>query len=290
MELASFSIHFEGDITVDHKVSVRVLANTYQHMQRAIDRAYLVGKYGSVEKHERLTKAEYRETEFIAEYPREGGIILDAVKQGTGRIIDRIYAATNLVFQDAVNHAFEEHQSIAQQLTVRRQYADQVGDRAPKFSALLNAPPEAWATAYSNRSVVKEIDQLVSQITRSDLVDSSVEITLHGTRPYLPLQFTPTIARNFHKIAADRELGPPMIARVHIRLLDAGNRTTRPNAKVLNLDTFKEVNLHLSSDADFEALHPFHNVDNEVRIHVCPILEAKGFDLKGGDLMFLRVL
>ena len=287
--VASFSVHFDGDITIDHKVSVRVLANTYQHMQRAIDRAFLVGKYGVVEKHERLTKAEYRETEFIAEYPQEGGIVLDAFKHGAGRLVDRIFGATSVVFQSAVNQAFDQHQSISQQLAARRQYAEQMGNRSRPFSDLLEAPPDVWAAAYSNRSIVKEIDQLVGQITRSDLETSTVDITLHGTRPHLPLQFTPAIARSFHKIAADRELGPPMIARVTIRILDAGNKNTKPNAKILNLDTLKEVNLHLSSDADFSALHPYHNGDDEVRIHVCPILEAKGFDLRGGDLMFLRV-
>lgn len=287
--MASFSVHFDGDITVDHKVSVRVLAITYQHMQRAIDRAYLVEKYGAVEKHERLSKAEYRETEFIAAYPQEGGIILEAMKQGAERLMDRMYAATSVVFQSAVNQAFEQHQSISQQLVARRQYADQMGDLTRPFSDVLADPSQTWAAAYSNRSIVKEVDQLVGQITRSDLTTSSVELTLHGSRPQLPLVFTPAIARSFHKIAADRELGPAMIARIRIRILDAGNRTTKPNAKILNLDTLKEVNLHLSNDLDFAALHPYHNGDDEVRIHVCPILEAKGFDLKGGDLMFLRV-
>lgn len=287
--MASFSVHFDGDITVDHKVSVRVMATTYQHMQRAIDRAFLVETYGAVEKHERLTKAEYRETEFIAEYPREGGIVLDAMKQGAERLVDRIYAATSVVFQGAVDQAFEQHQTISEQLAARRQYAHQMGERSRSFSSVLNEPPDVWATAYSNRSIVKEVDQLVGQINRSDLSTSTVDIALHGTRPQLPLVFTPAIAKSFHKIAADRELGPSMIARIRIRLLDAGNRNTKPNAKVFNLDTFKEVNLHLSSEADFAALHPFHNIDEEVRIHVCPILEAKGFDLKGGDLMFLKV-
>ena len=287
--MATFSVHFDGGITNEHKVSVRVLANTYQHMQRAIDRAYLVETYGAVEKHERLTKAGYRATEFTALYPREGGIYLDAINAGAARLVDRLYAATSVVFQSAVDRAFQQHESITQQLTQRREYAEQMGNRARTFSDVADNPPDDWSAAYSNRSIVKEIDQLVGQIARKDLAESSVALTLHGSRPQLPLEFTPLIAKSFHRIAADRELGPPMIARVKIRVLDAGNRTTKPNAKILNLDTHKEVNLHLSNDLDFAALHPYHNGDDEVRIHVCPVLEAKGFDLRGGDLMFLRV-
>ena len=42
--MATFSVHFDGPITVEHKVSIRVLAKTYEHMQRAIDRAYVCGE------------------------------------------------------------------------------------------------------------------------------------------------------------------------------------------------------------------------------------------------------
>lgn len=287
--MASFSVHFTGGITVDHKVSVRVLGNTYQHMQRAIDRAYLVETYGAVEKYERLSRWEYEETEFIALYPREGGIYLDAVKAGAERLVDRIYAATSVVFQSAVEQAFEQHQSIAQQLVASRDYAYRMGDRVRTFSDVAEDPPAVWSPAYSNRSIVKEVDQLVGQITRRSLEESTVELTLHGSRPQLPLVFTPAIASSFHKFAADRELGPPMIARVSVRILDAGNRTTKPSAKVLNLDAQKEVSLLLSNNADFEALRPYHDREGEVHIHVCPVLEAKGFDLRGGDLMFLRI-
>jgi len=36
---AVFSIHFDGPIVTEHKVSLRVMSKTYEHMQRAIDRA-----------------------------------------------------------------------------------------------------------------------------------------------------------------------------------------------------------------------------------------------------------
>lgn len=45
---AVFSVHFDGPITVDHKVSLRVMAKTYEHVQRAIDRAYLLEVRGQI--------------------------------------------------------------------------------------------------------------------------------------------------------------------------------------------------------------------------------------------------
>ena len=67
--MATFSIHYDGPITFEHKVTVRVMARTYEHMQRAIDRAYLFNKYGNVWKHARLKAADYEFVDFIAEYP-----------------------------------------------------------------------------------------------------------------------------------------------------------------------------------------------------------------------------
>ncbi|MED5618736.1 hypothetical protein [Ideonella sp. BN130291] len=286
--MATFGIHFDGPITVDHKVSIRVLAKTYEHMQRAIDRAYLIEKHGDVWKHARLKDHEYQETEFIAEYPREGGIILDAVRAGAGAIVDRVAAAIRPVFEGAVNDAIEQQASIAEQLADRRDYVGGMRANTPRFEDLLADPPDAWASGYSNRSVVKEIDQLVAQVTPDRLDGSIVEITLRGRRSHLPFEFDAQIARRFHKIAARKELGAAFAVNTIIRTLDRGNRYARPSAKILNLASGREVVLHLSSQQDCDALHPYHN-GREVRLFVCPIIEALGFDLMGGDLMFLSV-
>src|SRR5690606_2909926 len=106
---AVFSVHFDGPITSEHLVSLRVLSRTYEHMQRAIDRAHLVQKYGSIYKHARLKAEDYPETEFLALYPREGGIVLDAIKRaGGGAIIDRIADAVSAPFERAAAGGLDE--------------------------------------------------------------------------------------------------------------------------------------------------------------------------------------
>lgn len=288
--MATFSVHFDGDITKNHHVSVRVLGNTYTRMQAAIDRAFLMEKHGRVVKYERLSREEYEETDFIAQYPREGGIILDAFKESGNRIIDRIYSTTNYIYERAVRGAFEEHQNIAQQLASRRDYVNRVGQRTPPYEQYFNERSAEWRDAYSNRSILKEIAPLVNQVSRHDLENSTVELVLIGSRTNLPLHFDRSIARNFHRISADKELGPPMRAHVWIRSLDIGGKTIKPNAKVYNFASGKEVVLHLFDQAGFDALHPYHGIETGVEIYACPIMEAGGFDIEGGDLMFLRVI
>jgi hypothetical protein len=287
--MATFSVHFDGPITINHRVPIRVLARTYEHMQRAIDRAYLIETYGDVWKHARLKGKQYQETDFIAEYPREGGIILDAVRDGSGAMLDRIAAAIRPVFENAAQQAIEQKQTMAAQLLERHAYVKGMQANTQTFEQVAANPPPNWANAYSNRSVVKEIDQLISQISPLQLDGSSVEITLHGNVAHLPFSFTPQIARRFHMISSQRELAAPFIVNARIRSLDRGNRYTKPSAKIENLHTNREVSLHLPRRENFDELHPYHNGE-PVQLYACPIVEALGFDMNGGDLMYLAVV
>lgn len=287
--MATFGIHFDGAITVDHKVSIRVLSKTYEHMQRAIDRAFLIEHHGEIWKHARLTDQQYAETEFIAEYPREGGIFLDAVRQGADAIIDRIAASVAPVFEHSVRQGLNDYTGLSQQHADRLEYVNARRRNVRTFERLRNDPPAGWADAYSNRSIIKEIDQLVNQISPPRLAGSTIDLALAGNRPFQRFEFDAVRAKRFHQIASRRDLGEAVIVDAIIRSLDRGNRFAKPNAKILNLATDREVALHLRSIADFESLHRYHN-GQPVELFVCPIVEALGFDLHGGDLMFIAVV
>jgi len=286
--MATVSVHFDGAIAIDHKLSLRVMARTYQHMQRALDRAYLILEHGEVWKHARLKDEEYEETEFIAEYPREGGVILDAIRAGGEAIVTRVYAAVRPVFEQAAQHGLNEAQTLAAQLAARRDYVDHMRRDTQTFASITEDPPDDWAERYSDRSVVKEVDQLIQQITLERYAGSTVEIALAGRDWFPPFAFDGAAAQRFHKAAAHRELGPPLRLPARIRSLDAGGKYARPKAKILNLVTGREAILHLANEADFLALHPHHTAEH-VMLYVCPVLEAGGFDLHGGDLQFLAV-
>lgn len=257
-------------------------------MQRAIDRAYLIEKYGEVRKHARLSAEDYAAIDFIAAYPREGGIHLDAFRDDAGRVLDRVFRSISPVFERSVAIGIEQFETLDTQLAKRQEYVQRAGEIVRPFETVKNNPPADWAENYSNRSVIKEIDQIASQITPDRLAGSTVDLTLQGTRAHPPFSFTAEIAKRFHTLAARRDLGPAMVVTARIRTIDRGNKTTKPNAKILNIDTEKEVNLHLSSRPDCDLLHPYHN-DQDVRLFVCPVIEALGFDMIGGDLMFLGV-
>ncbi len=289
--MAIFSIHYDGSITTEHKVSVRVMARTYEHMQRAIDRAYLINKYGNVWKHARLKAEDYEFVNFTAEYPKEGGIILDAIQAGhqaASELIDRIGNAILSPFEQALNGEVEEATQIANEIAERRQYVAGMQNNTMPFSQMLAEPPANWADRYSNRSILKEIDQLTYPLASKRLEGSTVEIALQGQRTHPVFLFDAQQARNFHGLVSRRELGPALIVNARIRDLDRGNDFAFPKAKIENLDSGREVTLHLSGQADVEELHPHHMLQH-VRIYACPFIEGGGFDLRGGDLYFVGV-
>lgn len=283
-----FSIHYDGPIVTDHKLSVRVMARTYEHMQRAIDRAYLDQKYGQVWKHARLKADDYAATDFIAEYPREGGIILDGVRAGAAAIIDRINAAVIKPFEQALEHGVGEHALMLTELEERRSLAEAHPEKVVPYQTVADQPDPKVERAYSDRSIVKEIDQITTMIRSAGMAGSHVELQFIGTGAST-YSFDSDQARRFHFIVSRRQLGEPVLVRARIRLLDQGNKFARMKAKILNLDSGREVTLHLASDQDFVKLHP-HHTSNEVLLIACPVIEFGAYDAKGGDMFFVDVV
>ena len=285
---AVFSIHFDGPIVTEHKVSLRVMAKTYEHMQRSIDRAYLDTKYGSVWKHARLKQDDYEHTEFLAEYPREGGIILDGMKAGAEAIIDRINGALSTPFERAIREGIGEHASIIDQLPNRRQFAHARREQLRTYQDLLERPDGRVVRAYSDRSIVKEIDQIAAMVKPDELEGSIVEVRLRGTRAHPSYEFDAMRAKRFHDIVSRRELGEPVLIRGKIRLLDQGNRYSPKKAKILNIDSNREITLHLASEDDFVRLHPYHTAE-QVFLFASPVIEFGAYDPNGGDMYFVDI-
>ena len=285
---AVFSIHFDGPIVKEHKVSLRVMAKTYEHMQRAIDRAYLDTKYGGVWKHARLKQEDYQQTEFLAEYPREGGIILDGIRAGAGAIIDRINGAISAPFERALQKGVEEHASIVDQLPQRRQFAHTHKDLLATYQDMVDHPDARVVRAYSDRSIVKEVDQIAAMVKPEELDGSYVEFRLNGSRAHPVYTFDAATAKRFHEIVSRCELGGPVLIRGKIRSLDQGNRYSPMKAKILNLDSNREITLHLGSEEDFLRLHPYHTAE-QVFLFASPVIEFGAYDPNGGDMYFVDV-
>jgi len=287
--MAYFDIKFDGDIVQEHKLSLRVMGKTYNSMQSSIDRSFLANLHGNVWKYAKLKNFQYPETEFIAEYPEKGSIKLSAFKDNADLLIDKIYSTILPIFERASNQGIEDTPSFLTQIAERIDYANAIGENLPNFNEWALDLRDQWAFSYSTRSIAKEVDQLVMQISRKDLHTSTLDIHLHGSSSYPVFGFTNQIAKRFHKIVSVREVGPVVRLSVIVTSLDRGHKIRKPGAKAINLENDKEFILHLHTDANAsDEVHKIHD-KGRYNIYAAPIMEAGGFDVNRGDYIFLGI-
>jgi hypothetical protein len=287
--------HYDGPIARDHRLSLRVLGQSLIHLQSAIDRAHLDNKYGNVWKYARLKTEDYPETDFVVGTPQEGGYILDLIRDAGSPIVKRISAAISRVFEADWNAGAEGIEHLAHQVTDRRLQLEQglyPGRTIDEFRA---SPGIDNLRRYGDRSIAKEIDQMLAPIRRNSDPEAHTGNVLElifnfgGQQPTTFL-FDQSKAIGFHRVVSKRELGEPLRYSGRLRLLDRGNAFQRPKAKLTLAGENRDVMLHIPSQAAYQTLAPYMQGDQEVHLIACPILEFNSFDPNSGDIFFVCLL
>lgn len=288
---ATIQIHFDGPISIEHSVTLRTLSRTLDHMQSAIDRAYLDVKYGEVWKHARLKGDDYNQTDFLLGRPRDGGFIIDMVSSVGSPIVKRIKQSVEGVFQTPTEEGIAEAVRIRQQLQGRRDQINSQLITPREYADFIQHPDVQMIRPYGDKSINKEIDQILALIRNKEFAGSTFELGFAGedieTQNYM---FDRDKAMQFHDLVSRKALGEPVICEGSLRSLDRGNQFAERKGKFTNLATGRDVSLHIAKGDDFDALVPYLG-DNapKVRMLACPIIEYGAFDPKGGDLLFVSL-
>jgi hypothetical protein len=284
----SITIHFDGPITVDHSISIRTLGKTLDHLQNAIDRSYLDIKYGNVFKHQRLKKVEYADVDFLARPPRDGGFILDMVSETGREIIDRLNSAIEGAYDADVEDAEDEHSRLIDQAFMR-QRVYRTNGRATRFDRYVAREEGNLARAYGDRSIAKEIDQVLSQLRADRYEGSTLELSMYGSRAHPVYEFDADKAVTFHRVVSDRRLGDPILVRVELRSLDAGRGGQASTGKCRNTDTGREFNIMIPEAALFDQLarHLTRRRRRILEVVACPIFEYNSYDPNAGDMVLI---
>lgn len=237
-------IHYDGDIAENHQVPMRILGKCLSHIQNAIDRAYLDIKHEGVWKHARMSSDDYVKTEYIVQPPKEGGYILDffSSMKESKKITDRV---SNAIDQ-AINQVRAQATSLSDQVSLKK---EQVLKRILKpisFAELLDNPPPEVVRQYGDRSIVKEIDQVLSTVRSDYSGDSTFELSLVGERTK-KYDFNKQKSISFHEAVSKRSVGSPVTFTGKIDEPSMKNK----RCKFHNNATGTTSILHLSNDADF---------------------------------------
>ncbi len=277
-------IHFDGDIAENHQLPMRVLGKGVTHIQTAIDRAYLDLKYkDGVWKHARLAHDDYPKTEFIVQAPKEGGYILDFFSRlaESKRYVDRVSDAIN----QAVVHGTETIIILKDQVENRKQQIKKQLLKPISFKTFFNNPGQEVVRRYGDRSIAKEIDQVLSTIRPEYAGDSTFELALTGesTKTYT---FNRLTSQSFHEAVSRRSLGVPVVYSGTMKQLDIDNK----RGKFRNNDTGRTSMLHFASEKDFLKAHPYLTPDNPIQFIGCPLIEFGALEPNSGDVYFVDII
>ena len=282
----SLQIHFDGDIATNHQVSMRALGRTLFHLQNALDRAYIENKYGELWKHARMRVADYKETQFLVLPPQEGGYIIDFIAKNeiTKKILDRVGAALAPAFEEAIHEGEQKAKKIVDQIGVRKAQVDQGLIYVPDYNKMLEAPSPLVVRKYGDRSINREIDQVLSLIRSKYSGDSYLELVLNGSQS-TKYTFNRAVSSKFHNIVTARSLGDPVLYRATVISLDHKNSS----GKIVNADNDKTAIIHFCDDVDFMSAKEYLGTEDVMSFYGSPLIEYGAFDPQAGDIYFIAL-
>lgn len=291
------TFHFDGPIAENHEISLRNLANTLNGFQGAIDRAHLDLRYGNVWKYARLKQDDYEHVEFIVGTPREGGYILDLTRGAGAAIVKRIYQAIDSVTSTSWDEGADETEALVAQVVRRQQQLNNGTYPGRTLDQYKADPGEMALRKFGDRSIAKEIDQVLTPIRRSSDDDdvngakNSLEIEFDfGGRQRHKFLFKQKSAEKFHKIVSQRALGEPLLYSGVLRALDRGTRYSHPKAKLTLTQSKRDIVVHIGTPTAYQVLAPHMQGEHEIQFYACPILEFNTFDPNAGDVYFVALV
>jgi len=153
------------------------------------------------------------------------------------------------------------------------------------FLSFVNDPGEGVVRTYADRSINREIDQILSIIRSRHSGESFIEIEISGTGT-AKYEFNKFKSERFHSVVSRRDVGNPVIYVARVRQLDRD----RLNGKVINLINNKMMVMNFLHENDFVKVHPFLGNSKEMTFIGAPVIEYGAFDPNAGDIYFIDIL
>jgi hypothetical protein len=284
----SLEIHFHGDITKNHQVSLRTLGKALKHTQNAIDRAYIDEKRGGLTKNATMHSKDYPDSEFLVQPPEPGGYIIRFFAQTSAgrRCLDKVSHVISKIYSNDMKGATGEG-SIQNQAKLRLATLEAGGISARFYDDAKDEDDPFVKRDYAERSIAKEIDQLLSIIRSKSAGDSQIELTMIASSSH-DFMFGAIKSDQFHAQVSRRSVGQPIVYEGKIVEL---------NAKLLkgqfeNKSSEKSCNLVFPDKESFESAKDYleANMAKPITFIGAPIVEFESYDIKAGDVVFLKAL
>jgi hypothetical protein len=277
------SIHFDGDIVENHQIPMRILGKTISSIQTALDRAYLDIKHEGVWKYARMSQEDYVVTDFLVQAPKEGGYILDFFSKvrKSKQIVDRVSSAID----QAIKETKVKYDAIADQIDRRKLQISKKLVEPIRFKDILKKANNQVFREYGDRSITKEIDQVLSTIRSDYAGESTLALGMNGSSSHV-FDFNKSKSKEFHGAVSRRSLSVPVSYSGKLEALDTKNFV----GKFVNDETGRTSILHLQSEKDIMKVYPYLPPDKKMKFIGCPLLEFGSLEPYSGDIYFVDLL
>lgn len=295
MPKSTISIYFDGPITEEHAVQLRIFGKTLMNIQSAIDRAYLdIRTKGKIYKNARISRDDYEHTNFLMNQSRPGSFAADLLSHSeeSGNIVKRINSAVSPAYEEAQTYVPKDEDNLVTQAKNRAAHYSNNAQIPEAYDDAINGSLSDLRNSYGNRSIAKEFGEISTMIAARENDGSYIKISLYTENFSTIFTFDHQTSESFKKIVSKKELGDLIEIPITIRSLDS-QAVSGLSAKAIAINTIskKSFNLYIHSEDGFNNLKDYlQKKDPPVfKIIACPVLEYGSFDPNAGDMYFLAI-
>lgn len=279
---------FDGDIVYDGNIDLRTLAKTLSAVQSMIDRSYLDIKFkGNIYKHSKMPTTKVADATFLVSDPKRESFLLDYFAETSfgKKIIIRINNALSPIYSLIEQKIDDSSESISKQVEYRREQILQDIIQVKTYDEAKAKPDPKIIRKYGDRSILKELDQMLSAIRGKDSGRSNLTLEMSGLKKTSTYVFNRTKSERFHMLVSRREVGSPIAYEGKLVQLDRVNKVGR----YINQYNKRKCVIKFATESDVLKAAPYFDKDY-VSFYGSPVVEYGSYDINSGDVFFIDII
>ncbi len=233
-----------------------------------------------------MTSKDYENSVFLVGDARDGGYILDFLSNVpmAKDITKRISDALSPAFEKAKDDGISRMEDLGTEIDIQKGKVLQNVITPRLFNKELLYPDPKVIRQYGDRSILKELDQILAIIRSEEFGENHFSLTLDtDTDNRKEYSFNRKRSNNFHSLITKKSIGNPLEYFGRLRALDSVTKI----GKFINNDTGKTHNIRFKDDEDIFTVRKFLGDDGGFTFIGSPVIEYGSYDIHAGDIYFL---
>jgi hypothetical protein len=283
-------LHFTGRLAPMHQITARTLAHSLSFLQRAVDKAVIYERRGSVKKYSQLNSREYEFADLIVLPFEEGSIRVPLVGQFLAGITSKIRGILDEPYQLAAADLDIESERLINQMPAAINRANIDGQRQT-HKELLDDNVQLERD-YFEAALLSDINNLISPL-RSAITrpEDTISLRLADRETARDYMFDKEISTRFSKITRQKRLGPDTLYEGILLGLEESSIGPFPySGKFYSVASEREHKLLVFTADDAHALNNFNLTNAALQFIGAPLAVYGAFDSVRGDIVFLKFL